>query len=264
MVMRKRRPRSNSASASPAGASSSPSGTPSARSNPPLRASAHHSSNATSNTNSSFLRRDSSSSGLHSSVPLSASPDDVFPDPNECAAAPLLDCLTLSQARRPRDMTYTPAGVAAVLYADLISWAVREVAMRYRLRTYLTHARAQLAPPILSRTSAPSHPALHYSEKGVNAECSNCQSNVSASRYAQHLEKCLGRGGRVSSRAASARLKASAERAEREESEEQSNRRRRAGTSDGDSSSKSSKRRRSSPVPGAAVRSGLPPSGRNR
>jgi Sgf11 (transcriptional regulation protein) len=47
-------------------------------------------------------------------------------------------------------------------------------------------------------------------------ECSNCSSSTAASRYAQHLEKCLGRGGRTSSRAASARLKASAEKAEKE------------------------------------------------
>lgn len=55
-----------------------------------------------------------------------------------------------------------------------------------------------------------------HSDKNVNVECSNCSSSTAASRYAQHLEKCLGRGGRTSSRAASARLKASAEKAEKE------------------------------------------------
>jgi len=45
-------------------------------------------------------------------------------------------------------------------------------------------------------------------DRVVNIECANCGATVSASRYASHLEKCLGKGGRSSSRAASARLRA--------------------------------------------------------
>lgn len=235
MVNRKRRPRPSSASASPSGAS--PPSTPSSRA-------------TTQRVTNSY----------RTPVARSSTPGVDEADPT--TTTPLLACLALSQTRKSRDTTYTHAGVAGILYADLISWAVREVALRHRLRAHLSRCRARLAPPALStRVSTPSQLMLHYSEKAVNAECSNCHSNVSASRYAQHLEKCLGRGGRVSSRAASARLKASAERAEREESEDHSQRRRRGGVvNDGDA--KNSKRRRASPLSGAAVR--LPPSGRHR
>ncbi|EME25895.1 uncharacterized protein Gasu_64450 [Galdieria sulphuraria] len=40
-----------------------------------------------------------------------------------------------------------------------------------------------------------------------NLSCSHCGSLVASSRYAAHLEKCLGKGGRLSSRAASLRLR---------------------------------------------------------
>ncbi|GJQ08465.1 hypothetical protein GpartN1_g256.t1 [Galdieria partita] len=40
-----------------------------------------------------------------------------------------------------------------------------------------------------------------------NLPCSHCGSLVASSRYAAHLEKCLGKGGRLSSRAASLRLR---------------------------------------------------------
>jgi len=43
-----------------------------------------------------------------------------------------------------------------------------------------------------------------------NLSCSHCGTLVSSSRYAAHLEKCLGKGGRLSSRAASLRLRNSA------------------------------------------------------
>lgn len=43
-----------------------------------------------------------------------------------------------------------------------------------------------------------------------NLSCSHCGSTVASSRYAAHLEKCLGKGGRLSSRAASLRLRNSA------------------------------------------------------
>ncbi|KAA8493905.1 SAGA-associated factor 11-like [Porphyridium purpureum] len=46
-------------------------------------------------------------------------------------------------------------------------------------------------------------------ERAVLVECSQCGSNVAAARFAPHYEKCLGKGGRSSSRAATARLKAS-------------------------------------------------------
>eukprot|EP00871_Galdieria_phlegrea_P000095 jgi/Galph1/1086/GphlegSOOS_G5781.1 len=42
-----------------------------------------------------------------------------------------------------------------------------------------------------------------------NLTCTQCGVHVAASRYAAHLEKCLGKGGRLSSRAASLRLRTS-------------------------------------------------------
>lgn len=183
----------------------------------------------------------------------------------------LLSVLTQSQARPARPNAYTNAGVTGVLYAELVSWAIREVAVRYRHRTSVTRARAKLIAPITmdptynTNTNNSSGLQLHYQDKAINATCTNCASTVSASRYAQHLEKCLGRGGRMSSRAASARLKASAEREEREDDEDTGNtpaagtvshgRRRRAATADSDLRTGNTKRhRRSSPAPTPAAR----------
>lgn len=117
-------------------------------------------------------------------------------------------------------------------------------------------------------------------------ECSNCRVSIAASMYAKHVEKCLGRGGRPSSRAASARIRAS-ERADKEtavDTDDARTRRRRhssaAKTSDHDvlpslssTAHASHKRRKMSPVPGGPNSSvghsvlnsrGLPPSGRTR
>lgn len=187
-------------------------------------------------------------------------------------SASLAACLTLAQTRPSRNTSYTAAGVAGVLYGDLISWAIRQVVIKYKHRTTVARSRAKIVPPIPSNhtsgISSTNYPDLHYSEKNVHATCSNCEATVSASRYAQHLEKCLGRGGRVSSRAASARLKASAERAEREDSEDAAaittygHRRRRTAQHDAETGQKgSTKRRRASPAP---ISTTLPPTGRNR
>ena len=178
--------------------------------------------------------------------------------------------LAPSQSRPARSTSYTTAGVAGVLYGDLISWALREVVLKYRHRTTVARARKMVPTFPIGHTPTPSpnHPDLRYSDKNVHADCANCSVTVSASRYAQHLEKCMGRGGRVSSRAASARLRASAERAEREDSEDAAasttfgHRRRRSAQHDAETGQKGgTKRRRSSPAP---ISGSLPPSGRNR
>lgn len=242
MVNRKRRPRAQaSAAASPSAASPPPAPT------------------ATETTTTDATSSDGKPGSCGVSVQSGAS------EAKSAAAAPLLARLAASQARASRSTTYTTAGVAARLYEDFIRWAVTEVAVQHRLSTHLAASRGRTMPtnPRAGATGG-GESALQYGEKSVTAECYNCRSTVSASRYAQHLEKCLGRGGRVSSRAASARLKASAERQEREESDEPSVPRRRRGQADEDAAPKSTKRRRSSPVPAGAVRAGLPPSGRSR
>ena len=63
------------------------------------------------------------------------------------------------------------------------------------------------------------HDERKKASKNVNVVCSNCNGSIAASRYAQHLEKCLGRGGRSSSRAASQKLKNNARKAEKEDEE---------------------------------------------
>lgn len=191
------------------------------------------------------------------------------------AKTPAIASQADSGARLSQGASYTTAGVVGLLYDELITWAIREVAIRYRHRLAVTRIRNRLATVPTSgardrdreREANSQHPELHYSDKNVTATCTNCRSTVSASRYAQHLEKCLGRGGRVSSRAASARLKASAEREERENSEDAAaistgfpQRRRRASQHDTEPGPKASKRRRPSPAPVPASAS----SGRNR
>ncbi|PXF48757.1 hypothetical protein BWQ96_01609 [Gracilariopsis chorda] len=201
------------------------------------------------------------------------------------------------------DCNFTTADVALRLYEHMINWAVTEVVVQFKRRAYLAHetkrctsafAKVRVADEkgrhekkTLARVVPASYGScLLYSERNVTVECSNCNSNISASRYAQHVEKCLGRGGRMSSRAASARLRASAERAEKESQAEmdESPPRRRRHTSNGNDrsadlgdmptfSSGASKRRRMSPVPsvgssalsqGSTYGRGLPPSGRTR
>lgn len=213
---------------------------------------------------------------------------------------------------------YTNASVALHLYKELVDWAVTEVAVEHRRQAFLSAegssgefgtsrsgpeqttgdigtANIELGVQTVANNGerskkAGSRSALLYSDKNVNLECSNCGSNISAARYAQHMEKCLGRGGRVSSRAASARLRASAEKAEKEaEIDDVPFRRRRfssgaagdtawevgSGSGSGSGNGVNSKRRKMSPVPSgppiatsatgsAAPRGGLPPSGRGR
>eukprot|EP00179_Madagascaria_erythrocladioides_P008852 CAMPEP_0198326198 /NCGR_PEP_ID=MMETSP1450-20131203/13793_1 /TAXON_ID=753684 ORGANISM="Madagascaria erythrocladiodes, Strain CCMP3234" /NCGR_SAMPLE_ID=MMETSP1450 /ASSEMBLY_ACC=CAM_ASM_001115 /LENGTH=114 /DNA_ID=CAMNT_0044030147 /DNA_START=24 /DNA_END=368 /DNA_ORIENTATION=- len=108
-------------------------------------------------------------------------------------------------------------------------------------------------------------------------ECSNCGSSIAAARYAPHLEKCLGRGGRHSSRAASARLRAAAysesDHSEGEDLDEAPGRKKHRGGSAPPSRAGSMKLSRSvSPPPSVpesngpslGSRAGLPPSGRGR
>lgn len=187
---------------------------------------------------------------------------------------------------------FTVASVALRLYDQLIDWAVLQVAIQYKHHAYVTAeerrragafpSTGQRATSRISIVPGSFGSRLLFSEKNVTVECSNCSINISASRYAQHVEKCLGRGGRMSSRAASARLRASAERAEKDatDADDVSSRRRRLSSSttadhDGISSgsaSHSHKRRKVSPAHSAGTASlhsslnsrGLPPSGRTR
>lgn len=172
------------------------------------------------------------------------------------------------ESRGGPDTVYTTADVSLRLTQEFIEWAILEVAIEAHHDRYL---RSSDCPAVLhpikdlndkkdalkagplsenalsqkcvsaARVVAHHHGSLPspesspsgvlLSDKNVNVECTNCSSSTAASRYAQHLEKCLGRGGRSSSRAASARLKASAEKAEKEaaaEYEEHMPRKRRA------------------------------------
>lgn len=188
---------------------------------------------------------------------------------------------------------FTTAAVAVHLYNDMINWAISHVAVQFKRSVFLASEANRYLTAIDAAALNPNDPPrtkperygskLLYSDKNVNVECSNCGSSVSASRYAQHFEKCLGRGGRMSSRAASARLRASAERAEKEDAaelDEAPSRRRRSSSVDPADTSFAggsyAKRRKMSPVPsgGSASasqggsmqhgRGGLPPSGRTR
>ncbi|KAI0560070.1 transcriptional regulation protein Sgf11 [Gracilaria domingensis] len=205
---------------------------------------------------------------------------------------------------KENESNFTVLDVALRLYEHMIKWAVTEVVVQFKRQAYLAHetkrctsafAKVRVADEKgrhekkrLARVVPGSYGScLLYSERNVTVVCSNCTSNISASRYAQHVEKCLGRGGRMSSRAASARLRASAERAEKESQAEmdESPPRRRRHTSNGSNdrsadpadmsafSSGASKRRRMSPVPSVGSTGmsqastygrGLPPSGRTR
>lgn len=194
------------------------------------------------------------------------------------------------------------ADVVLRLYDDMINWAVTDAAVQFKCNAFLAEEGKRCAAAFTSANGNKTEKGRHekrraakvvpggygsrllYSDKNVTVECSNCGSNISASRYAQHVEKCLGRGGRMSSRAASARMRASAERAEKEaaaDMEDQPARRRRHGSGFSDMESTSgfgmgggSKRRKMSPVPSGASaaisqgslagRAGLPPSGRTR
>lgn len=208
----------------------------------------------------------------------------------QARAQSLLDIYRQTTANAADENHFTVAEVAVHLYQDMINWAISEVAVQFKRNVFLNaesdRHRAAIAKGPGSSNSQLAAPKtasrLLYSEKNVTVECSNCGSNISASRYAQHMEKCMGRGGRMSSRAASARLRASAERAEKEAAadlDEHPVRRRRHGSVDAaDGSSFGggtySKRRKMSPVPsgGSASqagsvqnsRAGLPPSGRTR
>lgn len=189
---------------------------------------------------------------------------------------------------------FTVASVAVHLYNDMINWAISDVAVQFKRSVFLASESNRYLAAIHSSAPDAANPPrttvgkygsrLLYSDKNVTVECSNCGTNISASRYAQHVEKCLGRGGRMSSRAASARLRASAERAEKEaaaELDEVPTRRRRNSSADPAEAGSFTggpyaKRRKMSPVPsggsgGASQagslqhgRAGLPPSGRTR
>jgi Sgf11 (transcriptional regulation protein) len=165
------------------------------------------------------------------------------------------------------DAVYTIADVARALSDELLEWALMDVVLETHRNQFLSSSDGSdflrtgtAVPPSTSqllgnnantRCGVNPFPAgqqasidsimaatgvLHV-DKNVNVECNVCSSSIAASRYAQHLEKCLGRGGRSSSRAASARLKASAEKAEKEAAADQDE--------------LSSRRRRGPPLPSA-------------
>lgn len=189
---------------------------------------------------------------------------------------------------------FTVASVALRLYDQLIDWAVLHFAVQYKHHAFLTaeeRRRAGAFPSTGQRSSKISivpgscGSRLVFSDKNVNVECSNCHKNVAASRYAHHFEKCLGFGGRTSSRNASARMRASAERAEKDNSADADDaptrRKRHSNSSSADNdtgasitplSLSSHKRKKLSPISSAQTASlaqavlnqrGLPPSGRS-
>lgn len=202
----------------------------------------------------------------------------------------------------PTSNHFSVASVALLLFDSLVDWAVRDVAVQFKHRVFrqleerrrssifstastsgLSIARVtnprSTTTTITPTSSLNNNPGskLLYSDKNVMVVCSICAVNISASRYAQHVEKCLGRGGRMSSRAATARLRASVERSEKEAAADLDGppRRRRHHGNDAESNvgPGSHKRRKMSPAPAAAGNTGsqgshharsLPPSGRTR
>lgn len=221
------------------------------------------------------------------STSLPAAPPPPPPPPPQAPHIPhpspeaLASALKSSQAH---PNSFTLPAVTLHLYNHLIDWAITNVAVRFKHNLYLTaeaNRHLQLLHPPPTTRNPPTHnPRLLYSDKNVTVECSNCSANVSASRYAQHVEKCLGRGGRTSSRTASARLRASAERERRERDmadidDPPARRRRHADHADPPFPPIHSKRRKMSPVPAANSAAAahaalhhrsaaLPPSGRTR
>jgi hypothetical protein len=170
----------------------------------------------------------------------------------------------IADLKEDPDSLYTVANVSQVICDELFEWAIMDAVLGSHRNQYLrskeclefyrlgpsTHPASgatfgqsanlliagqnggNSAKGTATSTEMSTSGILHV-DKNVNVECSVCSSSIAASRYAQHLEKCLGRGGRSSSRAASARLKASAERAEKEavaDQDEMTSRRRRAPT----------------------------------
>lgn len=197
-----------------------------------------------------------------SSTPTSLPSTPSEPKPDDDKTQQLLKTFDDAQATISDPSGFTIAGVAYEMYRHLIDWAVLHTAVDFKRALYLRAEalRIQRAVPtgvVVQRGGYGG--GLRYSERNLTVECSNCGANISAARYAQHVEKCLGKGGRMSSRAASARLRASAERAEREGDLDDPPRRRR--------DEGGGKRRRMSPVPSADSQGnfrGLPPSGRTR
>ena len=106
------------------------------------------------------------------------------------------------------------------LYGELLDTAVRE-ACREAHREEIVHGCMQ--DPVWERprgcalrdmAPAPMAAAAENKPSGgrggareVVLTCSHCKSSVAVSRYAQHLERCVGKGGRQSSRAATVRLR---------------------------------------------------------
>lgn len=208
----------------------------------------------------------------------------------DAAAAASADIV--SPADRER---FTVASVALRLYDQLIDWAVVHFAVQYKHHAFLTAEERRRAGAFTSTGQRSSKISivpgscgsrLVFSDKNVTVECSNCHTSVAASRYAHHVERCLGRGGRTSSRNASARMRASAERADKDNSldyeDAPARRKRHSSSSAADldsvssippSSHTSHKRRKLSPISPAQTPSlsqaslsqrGLPPSGRSR
>lgn len=121
--------------------------------------------------------------------------------------------------------------VAIAVAEELLDWAVKDVCVEEHWARWKEGGGDKLAVAIgvdglldedddEEEKDEKERDERKKATKNVNVVCSNCNGSIAAARYAQHLEKCLGRGGRSSSRAASARMKASAKRAEKEDMEQ--------------------------------------------
>lgn len=212
------------------------------------------------------------------SSPTSETPSKAPPTPSQSPSAP--DPETLLKAYNEslsNPNSFTVPALALHLYEHFIDWAITDVAVTYKHKAYLSSEEKrqkqamETANPNRAQTRE-NQRLFWVKDKSVNIECSNCSNTTAASRYAQHIEKCLGLGGRMSSRAASARLRASAERDRERDANEAdeapSRRKRHSDHSEGSYSSLYSKRRKVSPVPKSRAlshrSSALPPSGRTR
>lgn len=248
--------------------------------------------------------------GAHASASASAGPAASSPSsqtgvaagvasaaPIQDAGAVIMAASTAAAQSVPTDdpTRFSVASVALRLYEQLIDWAVLQFAVQYKHHVYLTteeRRRAGAFPSTGQRSSSrisivhgSCGSSLIFSDKSVTVDCSHCGTSTAASRYALHVEKCLGLGGRMSSRTASQRLRSAAERADKDAAADMDDiptRRRRhssaASASDHDGGSvsvshASHKRRKMSPLTsggsvsvghGSNNSRGLPPSGRTR
>ncbi|KAL4215865.1 hypothetical protein AB4K20DRAFT_1876023 [Rhizopus microsporus] len=125
-----------------------------------------------------------------------------------------IDDLKHAQANLEKNMKYThkpsKATLAFALAEDLINECIYNVVMDAHREIKKENSICQICQTKCKHYVK--KPGLDIWGKSYNAstlpfyECVNCQKSISATRYAPHLEKCLGLSGRQSSRVATRRI----------------------------------------------------------